>query len=68
MAWGPQKGARPVRFARDLVGAKLIFDPFCGVGTIPAVANALGLDALGVERVQKRREQSRAQTVTSADL
>jgi hypothetical protein len=67
-AMGVRAAAQAVRFARDQVGAKLIFDPFCGVGTIPAVANALGLDALGVELAKKRCEQSRLQTVTAADL
>lgn len=67
-AMGVRAAAHAVRFARDQVGAKLIFDPFCGVGTIPTVANALGLDALGIELAKKRCEQSRAQTVTPADL
>lgn len=67
-AMGVRAAAHAVRFARDQVGAKLIFDPFCGVGTIPAVANALGLDALGVELAKKRCEQSREQTVMTADL
>jgi hypothetical protein len=67
-AMGVRAAAHAVRFARDQVGAKLIFDPFCGVGTIPAVANALGLAALGIELAKKRCEQSRAQTVTTAEL
>ena len=67
-AMGVRAAAHAVRFARDQVGANLIFDPFCGVGTIPAVANALGLDALGIELAKKRCEQSRGQTVTTADL
>lgn len=67
-AMGVRAAAHAVRFARDHVGATLIFDPFCGVGTIPAVANALGLDALGLELAKKRCEQSRAQFVTAADL
>jgi hypothetical protein len=67
-AMGVRAAAHAVRFARDHVGAKLIFDPFCGVGTIPAVANALGLDALGIELAKKRCEQSREQTVTPAEL
>ncbi len=67
-AMGVRAAAHAVRFARDQVGAKLIFDPFCGVGTIPAVANALGLDAFGVELAKKRCEQSRAQTVPAVDL
>ncbi len=67
-AMGVRAAAHAVRFARDQVGAKLIFDPFCGVGTIPAVANALGLDALGVENNRKRCEQSRMQVLRSTDL
>lgn len=67
-AMGVRAAAHAVRFARDQVGAKLIFDPFCGVGTIPAVANALGLDAIGVELSKKRCEQSREQTVLAADF
>jgi len=67
-AMGVRAAAHAVRFARDQVRAKLIFDPFCGVGTIPAVANALGLDALGIELARKRCEQSRVQIVTPSDL
>jgi len=67
-AAGVRATAHAVRFARDQVGTKLIFDPFCGVGTIPAVANALGLDALGIELAKKRCEQARAQSVKPADL
>jgi len=66
-AMGVRAAAHAVHFARDQVHAKLVFDPFCGVGTIPAVANALGLDALGIELAKKRCEQSRMQSVTAAD-
>jgi len=38
------------------------------VGTIPAVANAPGLDALGIELAKKRGKLSRAQIVTTAGL
>lgn len=67
-AMGVRAAALAVRFARDQVGAKLIFDPFCGVGTIPAVANALGLDALGIELARKRCEVARAQIVSADQL
>ena len=67
-AMGVRAAAHAVHFARDQVHAKLVFDPFCGVGTIPAVANALGLDALGIELAKKHSEQSRAQAVTAGDL
>jgi hypothetical protein len=30
-------------------GASAVADPFCGRGTIPALANALGMDAVGVD-------------------
>ena len=47
---------------------KLIFDPFCGVGTVLAVANALGLAAAGVEKNRKRAEQARELRVRLAEL
>lgn len=62
-AMGIRAAAHAVRFARDQASAKIIFDPFCGVGTTLAVANSLGLDALGVEKSRKRSEQARALTV-----
>lgn len=67
-AMGVRAAAHAVRFARDQVNAKVVFDPFCGVGTVLAVANALGLDALGVEKARKRAEQARALTVVSREL
>lgn len=67
-AMGVRAAAHAVRFARDQVKAKVVFDPFCGVGTIPAVANALGLNAIGVELARKRCEQSREQSVKLADI
>lgn len=33
---------------------KCVVDPFCGEGTVLAVANQMGLDSLGVERSYKR--------------
>jgi hypothetical protein len=38
------------------------------VGTVPAVANALGLDAVGVELARKRAEQARLLTVRAEEL
>jgi hypothetical protein len=62
-AMGVRAAGHAVRFARDQAGGRVVFDPFCGVGTVLAVANALGLDALGVERARKRCEQSRVLAV-----
>jgi hypothetical protein len=36
-----------------------VVDPFCGLGTMLAVANARGLDAIGVERSRKRVARAR---------
>lgn len=67
-AMGIRAAAHAVRFARDQGGARVIVDPFCGVGTVLAVANALGVDALGVERSTKRCELARRLNVTAAEL
>ena len=67
-AMGVRAAAHAVRFARDQAGAKTIFDPFCGIGTVLAVANALGLDAIGVELARKRAEQSRQLVVPVSEL
>ncbi len=67
-AMGIRAAAHAVRFARDQVGAKLIVDPFCGVGTVLAVANRLGLDALGVERSRQRCEHARKLIVRLEEL
>jgi len=67
-AMGVRAAGHAVRFARDQVGAKIIFDPFCGVGTVLAVANTLGLDAVGVEKAKKRCEQARILTITRDEL
>jgi hypothetical protein len=67
-AMGVRAAAQAVRFARDQVSAKIIFDPFCGVGTVLAVANALGLEALGVEKSRKRCEQARLLTLGPSEI
>lgn len=48
-----------VAWLRDCVGAHTVVDPFCGVGTALAVANQLGLHAIGVELHAGRAEQAR---------
>jgi hypothetical protein len=67
-AMGIRAAAHAVRFARDHVCATTILDPFCGVGTVLAVANTLGLDAVGVEKSAKRAEQSRQLAIAAAEL
>lgn len=67
-AMGVRAAAHAVRFAKDQAGAKIIFDPFCGVGTVLAVANSLELDALGVELSKKRCGQSRQLMIPAEEL
>lgn len=44
-------------------GARTVVDPFCGMGTMLAVANRRGLDAIGVELSRKRAERAQALTL-----
>jgi hypothetical protein len=42
---------------------RTVVDPFCGRGMVLAVANALGLNAIGVELSARRARQARAASV-----
>ena len=55
--------AAVARFLVAHTGCRTVVDPFCGLGTMLAVANAYGLDAVGVERSAKRAERARAMIV-----
>lgn len=63
MAWSRAMGTRACelacRFLLDETAARRVVDPFCGKGSVLAVANALGLDALGVELSAKRCRAAR---------
>jgi tRNA G10 N-methylase Trm11 len=48
------------RFLLAHTACRTVVDPFCGVGTMLAVANAHGLDAVGVELSRKRAENARS--------
>ncbi len=48
------------RFILEHTPSRTVVDPFCGHGTVLAVANALGLDAVGVELSRKRAKKARA--------
>ncbi len=48
-----------VRFVQKHAGARTVVDPFCGLGTVLAVANLHGLHAIGVELSPKRAERAR---------
>lgn len=52
-----------VRWLAEHAAATTVVDPFCGVGTVLAVANRLGLHALGVERNPGRAAKARTLVV-----
>lgn len=48
------------KFLQKDTGTRVVVDPFCGKGTALAVANAMGFDAIGVERSAKRCRAARS--------
>jgi hypothetical protein len=46
------------QFILDHTTTRTVVDPFCGHGTVLAVANAMGLKAIGVELSRKRAERA----------
>jgi hypothetical protein len=62
-AMGVEACALAVRFALAETSVRTIVDPFCGQGTALAVANAFGLDAVGVDRSERCCRAARKLTV-----
>lgn len=60
---GLEAALAAVRWLRDAAAARVVVAPFCGRGTALAVANALGLDAIGIERSPARAERARTLAV-----
>lgn len=62
MSWSRAMGTAAceaaVRFLAG-TGTRTIVDPFCGVGSVLAAANAHGLDAIGVELSRRRAASAR---------
>ena len=56
------------RYLLDETESRTVVDPFCGRGTVLAVANALGLDALGVDLSAKRCRRARALVLAGDQL
>ena len=54
------------RYLLDETETRTVVDPFCGNGTVLAVANALGMDALGVDLNARRCSAARKLTLASA--
>lgn len=63
MTWARAMGLEAchavARFLLAHTACRAVADPFCGLGTMLAVANAHGLDATGVELSPKRAERAR---------
>lgn len=51
------------RFVARETPTRTIVDPFCGYGTVLAVANAIGLDAVGVDVSSRMARRARALVV-----
>jgi hypothetical protein len=62
--WTRGMGTKACELACKLIlthtETRKVVDPFCGHGTALAVANAMGLDAIGVELSLKRAKKARA--------
>jgi hypothetical protein len=63
MTWARAMGTEACyatcRFLIAHTGCRTVVDPFCGVGSMLAAANAHGLDAVGVELSEKRAARAR---------
>ncbi len=57
-AMGVEACEAAVTFVKERAQAKVVVDPFCGLGTVLAVANRHGLEAIGVELSRKRAEKA----------
>ena len=53
------------RFVQAETTTRTIVDPFCGYGTVLAVANALGLDAVGIDLSARMCRRARTLRVTT---
>ena len=51
------------RFLRDETNTRIVVDPFCGLGTVLAVANRWGMEAVGVELSRQRSRRAGSLTL-----
>jgi hypothetical protein len=64
-AMGTKACAAACRFILQSTTTRTVVDPFCGRGTLLAVANMMGLHAVGVELSKKRARQARTLRVAA---
>jgi len=71
MPWARAMGVAACEAAVDFVKRRAlshtVVDPFCGLGTVLAVANRHGLHGIGVELSRKRAERARALVLRPED-
>jgi hypothetical protein len=67
-AMGVEACRAACRYLRDETATRVVVDPFCGRGTVLAVANAMGLDAIGVDVSAKRCRAARALVVGDGEV
>jgi hypothetical protein len=69
MTWSRAMGVAAceaaARFLVADTACRTVVDPFCGRGTMLAVANDHGLDAIGIERVARRVRKARTLRLTA---
>ncbi len=67
MPWSKAMGVNACvlacRYLRAETSTELVVDPFCGHGTVLAVANQLGFDALGIDRSSRQCRAAKKLTV-----
>ncbi len=56
------------RFILEQTSTRTVVDPFCGHGSVLAVANDMGLDAIGVEKGRKRAARAQELQVKNGVL
>jgi len=71
MPWSKAMGVNAClvacRFLQESTTTRQVVDPFCGRGTVLAVANSLGLDAMGIDVSARRCRAARSCRVSAAD-
>lgn len=66
-AMGTAACAEVCRYVLRATPCRTVLDPFCGLGTMLAMANAFGLDAVGVELSPRRAAKARRLTLVAPE-
>lgn len=65
---GVRACAHACRLVQTRTNTRTVIDPFCGHGTVLAVANALGLDAIGVDLSKRMCQRARRLQIDPSQL